>query len=80
MITKKIILMAALAGSMLLPIASQAFDLQIDLGDRGYYTHGRSYYRGDYEYVWVPGHREHHRWVHGYYRRGERRHHHWDRR
>lgn len=76
MIKNKFILTLVVAAGVILPTAAQALDFHIDVGDRGYYTHGARYYRGDYEYVWVPGHREGRHWVHGYYRRGERRHRH----
>jgi hypothetical protein len=53
------------------PTAS-AFDLQINIGDRGFYEGVPSYWDGGYEYFWIPGHREHGHWVHGFYeRRGE---------
>lgn len=77
--SKKFILAAFLAASMLLPAGARAAGLEISIGDRGYYTHGARYWDGDYEMIWVPGHREGRHWVHGYYRRGEhRRHHHHD--
>ncbi len=78
-IKSKILLIAALAVSSVIPTAVQAIDFRIELGDRAHYTHGARYYRGDWEYIWVPGHRSGRRWVHGYYRRGERRHHRRDR-
>ena len=70
----KFILIAAVAASLFMPSAVEAIDLRIDLGDRGYYNHGPRYFRGDYEYIWVPGRRDGRHWRHGYYRRGERRH------
>ncbi len=72
-IKSKFLLIAALAVSSVIPPAAEALDFRIELGDRGYYTHGARYYRGDWEYIWVPGHRVGRRWTHGYYRRGERR-------
>jgi hypothetical protein len=52
--------------------AAQAISLNIDVGDRPYYTYGPRYWaRGAY-WCWVPGHwawRHHHQfWVHGHYR------------
>jgi hypothetical protein len=52
--------------------AAQAISLNIDIGDRPYYTYGPRYWaRGAY-WCWVPGHwaRRYHRqfWVHGHYR------------
>ncbi|MDQ6622287.1 MAG: hypothetical protein M3Y86_02210 [Verrucomicrobiota bacterium] len=79
-ITNKYLLVATLAAGLLLPTAANAIGFNIEIGDRGYYTHGARYYDGDWEYIWVPGHRHHGHWVHGYYRRGEhRRHWHHDR-
>jgi hypothetical protein len=77
---KKLFMIAILAASFTVPTAVQAIGLSIDVGDRGYYTHGARYWNGDWEYVWVPGHRWHGHWIHGHYVRGERRHHQWDRR
>ena len=76
MIKNRFLLIALLAGSMALPTASQAIGLSIDLGDRGYYTHGARYWNGDWEYIWVPGHHSRRGWIHGHYRRGEHRRHH----
>lgn len=76
MMKSKFILSTALAATMAFSTAAQAIDFHIELGDRGYYTHGARYWNGDYEYVWIPGHHWHGRWIHGYYRRGEHRRHH----
>lgn len=76
---KKLILLGAMGAAFLVPTASQAIGFSIDIGDRPYYNHGARYWNGDYQYIWVPGHRWHGRWIHGHYRRGEHRRH-WDRR
>lgn len=52
--------------------AAQAISLNIEVGDRPYYTYGPRYWaRGAY-WCWVPGHwawRHHHQvWIHGHYR------------
>jgi hypothetical protein len=75
MITKKLLLVAALAAS-LLPAAVRAQSFSIEIGDRPYYSHGPRYYSGDWEMIWVPGHWTHHhqQWVHGHYARGQHRH------
>ncbi len=63
------------ATSILVPAAVQAQGISIELGDRPYYHHGPRYWSGDYEMVWVAGHRTERGWVHGHYVRGHRRHH-----
>jgi hypothetical protein len=83
MITKKLLLAALAATSIILPATVPAQSFSIEIGDRPYYSHGARYWSGDWEMVWVPGHWSHRRqqWVHGHYVRGEhRRHHDWDRR
>lgn len=75
-IKNKLLLIALLAGTMALPTAAQAIGFSIQIGDRPYYTHGPRYWNGDYEYIWVPGHRRGRKWIHGHYRRGEHRRHH----
>jgi hypothetical protein len=56
---------------MMKPTAN-AISLNIDIGDHGFYEGVPSYWDGGYQYFWVPGHREHGHWVHGFYeRRGE---------
>ncbi len=77
MTTRKFLLVAALAASVALPAAVEAQGISISIGDRGYYTHGPRYWAGDYEMVWVPGHRSHGRWIHGHYVRGTHRRHGW---
>jgi hypothetical protein len=75
MIKKKLLLVAILLASLGLPTAVEAIGLSISVGDRPYYTRGDRYYNGDYQYVWVPGHRSHGVWIHGHYRRGLHRRH-----
>jgi len=76
----RLLLVATIAASILLPAAARAQSLSIEIGDRPYYSHGPRYWSGEYQMVWVPGHwSNHHRtWVHGHYVRGEHRRH-WDR-
>ena len=74
MIKKKLLLIAILLASLGMSTAVQAIGLNVEVGDRGYYNHGDRYYNGDWEYVWVPGHRYHGHWIHGHYRRGMHRH------
>jgi hypothetical protein len=76
----KLLLVALVATCVILPAAVQAQGISIQLGDRPYYHHGPRYWQGEYEMVWVPGHMEHHHWVHGRYVRGEHRRHGWNRR
>ena len=76
MITKKLLLVAVTAASILLPAAVRAQGFSIEIGDRPYYNHGAHYWAGDWEMIWVPGHWTHHhqQWVHGHYVRGHHRH------
>jgi len=80
MIKKLMLLVAIAVASATLGTAVQAAGINIEIGDRPYYSHGPRYWEGEYEMIWVPGHwSEHgHHWVHGHYRRGEHRHHHHD--
>ena len=65
------ILSALMAAGLLLNPSARAISLSIDVGDRPYYE-GARYWDGGYEWVWIPGHREHDHWIHGRYeRRGE---------
>jgi len=75
MIKTKLLLIAMVATSILVPAAVQAQGISIEIGDRPYYNHGARYWAGDYEMIWVPGHRYHGGWTHGHYVRGQRRHH-----
>ena len=61
----RLLLVATIAASILLPAAARAQSFSIEIGDRPYYSHGPRYYSGDYEMVWVGGHcTKHHRtWV-----------------
>lgn len=80
MIKNKLMLVAMIAASILLPAAVRAQSFTIEIGDRPYYHHGPRYWAGDYEMIWVPGHSSGRHWVHGHYIRGEHRRHNWDRR
>ena len=77
MIKSKLLLIAIVATSLLVPAAVRAQGISIELGDRPYYSHGPRYWAGDYQMIWVPGHRSEsgRRWIHGHYIRSERRHH-----
>ena len=75
MIKTKLLLFAIVATSILVPAAVQAQGISISIGDRPYYHHGPRYWAGDYEMIWVPGHRSRRGWIHGHYVRGERRQH-----
>jgi len=75
MIKTKLLLIAMVATSILVPAAVQAQGISIEIGDRPYYNHGARYWAGDYEMIWVPGHRYRGGWTHGHYVRGQRRHH-----
>ena len=79
MIKSKLLLIALVATSILVPAAVQAQGISIEIGDRPYYRHGPRYWAGDYQMIWVPGHRSGRGWVHGHYVRSQRRHH-YDRR
>ena len=68
-----------IVASILLPATVPAQSFSIEIGDRPYYRHGPRYWTGDYELIWVPGHRSGRYWIHGHYIRGERRPRHWDR-
>jgi hypothetical protein len=81
MIKNKLLLVAIIVTSILLPAAVRAQSIEIQIGDRPFYNHGPRYWAGDSEMVWVPGHmsRSGHYWIHGHYIRGEHRRHNWDR-
>ena len=50
--------------------SAYAVGVDIEVGDRPYYTYGPSYWDRGYEYSWAPGRwDEHHHWVHGRYSR-----------
>ena len=83
MIKNKLLLVAIIATSILIPAALRADGVSIQIGDRPFYNHGERYWNGDYAMIWVPGHmsRYGHHWIHGqYYVRGERRQGDWNRR
>jgi hypothetical protein len=80
MIKNKLVIVALVATTILLPAAARAAGLEIQIGDRPFYNHGPRYWAGDTEMVWVPGHMSRHHWVHGQYIRGEHRRHNMDRR
>jgi hypothetical protein len=66
-----LLLSALVAVLLLVKPSANAIDLRIDVGDRPYYE-GPTYWDSGYQWVWVPGHREHDHWIHGRYeRRGE---------
>jgi hypothetical protein len=75
MIKTKLLLLAIVATGILVPAAVRAQGISIEIGDRPFYHHGPRYWAGDYEMIWVPGHRSRDGWVHGHYVRGHRRHH-----
>ena len=78
MIKHKLLLIALVATSILIPAAvAEAQGISISVGDRPYYSHGPRYWAGDYEMIWVPGHRSRvtRRWIHGHYIRTENRRH-----
>jgi hypothetical protein len=79
MIKNKLLLVATIAASILLPATVPAQSFSIEIGDRPHYRHGPRYWAGDYEMIWVPGHRSGRNWVHGRYIRGENRRHRSDR-
>lgn len=71
----KLLLAALVVVSVIIPAATSNAQISVEIGDRGYYTHGRSYWDHGYEYVWIPGHwGPHHRWIHGHYNRRGRWH------
>ena len=81
MIKNKLLLVAILAASVLIPAAVVRADgIQIQVGDRPFYNHGPRYWNGGYQMIWVPGHMSHygHHWIHGQYVRGTQRRHDWD--
>ena len=51
---------------------ARAIGINIELGDRPYYTNGPRYWNRGAYWCWVPGHwRWHHHhqvWIHGHYR------------
>ena len=82
MIKNKLLLVAVVAASILLPVAVRAQAIRIELGDRPFFNHGPRYWAGESEMIWVPGHwsGHGHHWIHGHYIRGQHRRHDLDRR
>jgi hypothetical protein len=80
MIKNKLLLVAIILTSILIPAAVRADGISIQLGDRPFYNHGARYWTGDYEMVWVPGHKSRfgQQWIHGRYVRGQQRRHNHD--
>ena len=66
---KLAVIVAALLSLSGMLTTAQAIRLDIEVGDRGFYTHGGGYWDHGVHYCWVPGHwRNHHQfWVHGHY-------------
>ena len=55
---------------MLVRPSVYAVGVEVEVGDRPYYTYGPTYWDRGYEYVWGPGHwGKHHHWLHGTYTR-----------
>jgi hypothetical protein len=69
---KKLLIAAFLVVSAMILAPTSKAEITIEVGDRGYYTHGSSYWSHGVEWYWVPGHwGHHHHWIHGHYvRRG----------
>src|ERR1700682_2431591 len=82
MIKNKLLLVAIVVASILLPAAVRAQGIQIEIGDRPFFNHGPRYWAGDSEMIWVPGHMSlyGHHWIHGHYVRGHHTRHDFDRR
>src|SRR5690349_14269393 len=64
--TSVILLAVLLALGAVVAPAAKALNFSIELGDRPYYD-GRDFWDWGWHYIWVPGHWEHHHWIHGYY-------------
>ena len=59
-----------LAALLIACVGMRGAGVTVEVGDRGYYTEGPSYWDSGYEYVWGPGHwGPHHHWIHGTYTR-----------
>ena len=72
MLKRQSLLALLLAGAICAPLASQA-QINIAIGDRGYYNRGEYYTDGGYRYAWIPGHwNGRHHWIHGHYARRDR--------
>jgi hypothetical protein len=81
MIKNKLMLVAILGASVILPAAVQAQGISVHIGDQPYYSHGARYWDGNYQMVWIAGHMSNHHWVHGHYVRSQYHRHHgqWNR-
>ena len=66
---KLAVLVMALLGLSGMLTTAKAIRLDIEVGDRGFYTRGAGYWDHGTHYCWVPGHwsRFRHHWVHGHY-------------
>jgi hypothetical protein len=66
---KLAILLTALVGAgIVFSTASKATGFEIPVGDRPYYE-GPGFWDYGWYWEWMPGHRQDHHWVHGYYQR-----------
>lgn len=75
MIRRTILIIALVAGGMLIPTEeANAQRIYVHVEDRPYARYGSSYWRDDVRYVWVPGRRASNgRWIRGRYVIRERR-------
>ena len=72
---RKLLVGAVVVAGVTCPALMKAEQINLQLGDQPYYTHGDRYDEGDCEKVWSPGHWTYgNRYVHGRYLRGERWH------
>ena len=76
---QKLLIVLLIVAAIFVPVLTNAQLLSVEIGDRGYYTHGPRYVSRGRHYVWVPGHwaRHHRVWVHGHYAVVNNRHHGW---
>jgi hypothetical protein len=75
MIRRTILIIALVAGGMLIPAEeANAQRIYVHVEDRPYARRGPAYWDGDARYVWVPGRRASNgRWIRGRYVVRERR-------
>ena len=75
MTKNKLLLVAIVAASILMPAIAGAATAEVDPRDKPYYTHGPRYWKGDTEMIWQPGAvgMWGHRWIHGIYIEGQHR-------
>ena len=67
---KKLVLVlgAILSMSSFVASTANAIILDVEVGDRPYFTHGHRYWAQGRNWCWVPGHwNRHHVWIHGHY-------------